>query len=143
VDQIVDWKVAFAVESLHEEEGPGLRRSTRASVERSRRDGRTWLLEARDSSATYRPVSTSSFNAAQREAVQIGGVYTPPELRSRGYGRAAVAVSLLDARSEGAQTAILFTGKENLPAQRAYAALGFRHVGEFRLVLLKTSITDR
>ena len=82
-------------------------------------------------------MALSGFNAVLREAVQIGPVYTPPELRRRGYARAAVAASLLDARAEGVQTAILFTGQDNLPAQKAYTALGFRHVGAFRLVLLK------
>lgn len=141
VDPVVDWRVAFAVESLHEEDGPRLRASTRASVERSLQNGHTWLLEARTTEGGYVPVATSSFNAALREAVQIGGVYTPPALRRRGYARAAVAASLLDARAEGAETAILFTGEENLPAQRAYTALGFRQVGAFRLVLLRTHIT--
>ena len=139
VDQIARWRVAFSVESLHEEDGPRLRESTRASVERSRQSGHTWLVEEK-SGQGYTPVATSAFNAALREAAQIGGVYTPPELRSRGYARAAVAASLLDARAEGAHTAILFTGENNLPAQKAYTALGFRHVGAYRLVLLKTTI---
>jgi RimJ/RimL family protein N-acetyltransferase len=142
VDQIARWRVAFALESLHEEDGPRLRESTRASVERSRQSGHTWLVEEKRGQG-YTPVATSAFNAAVREAAQIGGVYTPPELRRRGYARAAVAASLLDARAEGAHTAILFTGEDNLPAQKAYTALGFRHVGAFRLVLLKTPIAGR
>jgi predicted GNAT family acetyltransferase len=64
-------------------------------------------------------------------------VYTPPELRSRGYGRAVVAASLLDARAEGAERTILFTPVENIPAQRAYEALGYRHIGDYRLLLLR------
>ena len=139
VDQIVRWRVAFAVESLHEQEDPDLRRSTRASVERSCQSGHIWLVEEQGPQG-YTPAATSAFNAALDEAVQIGGVYTPPELRRRGYARAAVAASLLDARAEGAHTAILFTGDDNLPAQKAYAALGFRHVGAYRLVLLRTPI---
>ena len=48
--------------------------------------------------------------------------------------------SLLDARAEGVQKAILFTGESNLSAQRAYTALGFRHVGDYRLLLLQSPI---
>ena len=72
--------------------------------------------------------------------MQIGGVWTPPSLRSRGYGRAAVAASLLDARAEGVRVAILFTGKGNVPACRAYEALGFQVIGDYRLVLLKEPV---
>jgi predicted GNAT family acetyltransferase len=97
--------------------------------------GWTWVLEDRG-----QPVATSSFNTAIAEAVQIGGVWTPPDLRRRGYGRAVVAVSLEDARAEGATTAILFTGVENIPAQKAYQALGFRQIGDYRLLLLRKGI---
>ena len=71
------------------------------------------------------------------EIVQVGGVWTPPEFRSRGYGRGAVAASLLSVRTEGVQTAILFTGEENIPAQKAYEALDFHHIGDYRIILLK------
>ena len=83
------------------------------------------------------PVSTSSFNTTTAEAVQIGGVFTPPELRCRGYGRAAVAASLLDARAEGIESSILFTGVRNIPAQKSYEALGYRHIGAYRLILVR------
>ncbi len=60
------------------------------------------------------------------------------ELRRRGYGRCVVAASLLDARAQGVEKAILFTGESNLAAQRAYTALGFRHIGDYRLLLLQS-----
>ena len=75
--------------------------------------------------------------------MQIGGVWTPPELRRQGYGRAVVAASLLDAQSEGVKTAILFTGKGNIAAQKAYEALGFRHIDSYRLVLFNESVNPR
>jgi predicted GNAT family acetyltransferase len=141
VDLVTRWEAAFEIESLNEEDGPRLQRSARASVERKLEDGHLWVVEARTAAGDL-PVAVSGFNAALREAVQIGPVYTPPELRRRGYARAVVASSLLDARAQGVQTAILFTGEDNLPAQKAYTALGFRHVGMFRLLLLKTPISD-
>jgi RimJ/RimL family protein N-acetyltransferase len=140
LELVTGWRVAFAVQGLGEEESPRLWESTRASLTRSMERGWTWVLEDRG-----RPVATSSFNIAISEAVQIGGVWTPPELRRRGYGRAVVAVSLEDARAEGATTAILFTGVDNIPAQRAYQALGFRRIGDYRLLLLCQgfSVEDR
>jgi predicted GNAT family acetyltransferase len=132
VELVTGWKVGFALEALGEEENAALWARCRASVERSLRQGWTWVLEDRGE-----PVACSSFNTAIREAVQIGGVWTPPALRRRGYGRAVVAASLLDARAEGADTAILFTGERNVAAQKAYEALGFRPIGGYRLILLQ------
>jgi predicted GNAT family acetyltransferase len=132
---VTDWKAGLSVEALGDEDGPQLRERLRASVERAVGEGRTWLLEDRGT-----PVSTSGFQAAIGEAVQIGGVYTPPEFRRRGYARAVVATSLLDARAEGVERAILFTGEGNLPAQRAYTALGFRHIGDYGLLILREPV---
>jgi predicted GNAT family acetyltransferase len=99
-------------------------------------EGDTWILERQGE-----PVAMSGFNTAIAEAVQVGGVYTPPALRRRGYGRCVVAASLLDARAEGVSQAILFTGEANLPAQRVYTALGFEPIGDYRLVILRDPIS--
>ena len=72
--------------------------------------------------------------------VQVGGVFTPPELRGRGHARAVVAGSLLSARAAGVSRAVLFTERENAPARRAYQALGFRVVGDYGMVLLDTPV---
>ncbi len=135
LELITRWTAAYSVEALGEKDGPQLLQSCRASVERSLAKGRTWVLEDHG-----QPVACSSFNTAIQEAVQVGGVWTPPELRGRGYGRSVVAASLLDAQSEGVHKAILFTGESNIPAQRAYAALGFRHIGDYRITLLQPSL---
>ena len=131
VDLVTRWTVAYDIEALGAEQDQQLEEASRNSVERSLKEGSTWVLTSQGE-----PVACSSFNTAIKEAVQVGGVWTPPEFRRRGYGRAVVAASLLDARAKGVEKAILFTGESNLAAQRAYTALGFRHVGDYRLVLL-------
>ena len=137
LELVTDWRVAYSIEALGEQDSPQLRESCRASVERSLEEGRTWVLQDRGEL-----VACTSFNAVIEEAVQVGGVWTPPELRGRGYGRAVVAVSLLDARSAAAEKAILFTGESNVAAQRAYAALGFRHIGDYRILFLRSSLSS-
>jgi predicted GNAT family acetyltransferase len=69
------------------------------------------------------------------DIVQLGGIYTPPELRGRGYAKAAVDASLLAAIERGATRAVLFTN--NPSAARSYEAVGFRRLGDYGLVLLK------
>jgi predicted GNAT family acetyltransferase len=132
VDLLVRWQTAYAVEALGEEEGPRQRQQHREGVERYLREGRMWVLEDGG-----RPVACSTFNAVIAEAVQVGGVWTPPDLRRRGYARAVVAASLLDARAGGARKGILFTGEGNVAAQKAYQALGFRRAGDYAIVLLR------
>lgn len=129
---VTAWRLAYSLEALGEADSPALRERCRQDMADSLERGDTWVVE-RDGT----PVASSSFNAALAEVVQVGGVWTPPEHRGRGYGRAAVAASLLDVRAEGVGRSVLFTGDENLPARRAYAALGYERIGDFRIVLLR------
>ncbi|MEZ4662535.1 MAG: GNAT family N-acetyltransferase, partial [Caldilineaceae bacterium] len=124
------WRAEYNMEALGAADSPTLREECRATMERSLREGTTWVLESNG-----HPVASTSFNARIAEAVQVGGVWTPPELRRRGYARAAVAASLLDARAEGVEKAILFTGQDHIAAQTAYRALGFQLIGDYRLLL--------
>lgn len=135
LETVTDWLVAYNVEALHEEDSPRLRVDARARAAYNLERGITWVVEA-----DGELVSMSSFNTQLAEAVQIGGVFTPPALRSRGYARAAVAQSLLDARAGGATSAILFTGEEDTAANRTYTALGFRIVGDYAIIYFQSPI---
>jgi predicted GNAT family acetyltransferase len=136
LELITRWGVGYAIEALGEEDSPQLYEACRTSAERSLREKHTWVLETQG-----RPVACSSFNTVILEAVQVGGVWTPSELRRRGYGRAIVAASLRDARDDGVEKAILFTGEDNIAAQKAYEALGFHRIGDYRILLLKSPLT--
>ena len=81
------------------------------------------------------PVAMTGFNAMLPEAVQVGGVYTPPALRGRGYARAAVALHLAEARREGIGRALLFAANE--AAARAYRAIGFRPAGRMAMIYFR------
>jgi predicted GNAT family acetyltransferase len=83
------------------------------------------------------PRAKTNFNARLPDMVQIGGVYTPPQLRGRGYARAAVGLSLIKARARGVKRAVLFTGDDNQPAIAAYRALGFERINDFAIVLFR------
>jgi predicted GNAT family acetyltransferase len=78
-------------------------------------------------------VSYCAFNAVLPDMVQIGGVYTPPDRRGRGYAKAAVAHGVSIARQRGAERAVLFTN--NPSAARSYEAVGFRRAGNHGVVL--------
>jgi RimJ/RimL family protein N-acetyltransferase len=80
------------------------------------------------------PVAMTGFNATMPEIVQVGGVYTPANLRGRGYARRAVALHLAEARDNGTLRAVLFAASD--AAARAYQAIGFQPAAAFTLFLL-------
>lgn len=71
-----------------------------------------------------RAVAMTGFTAVHGAVAQVGGVFTPAELRKRGFARAAVALHLAQMRDRGLRTAVLYAASD--PAARAYRALGFR-----------------
>jgi RimJ/RimL family protein N-acetyltransferase len=131
LELLVDWRLRFAVEALGATDGPDLRQASTDDVRLQHERGTDWLLLAGAA-----PVSYSVFNAMLPDIVQIGGVWTPAEFRGRGYARSVVAGSLLAARKQGIERAVLFADPANEAARRAYLFLGFQIVGDYALVLL-------
>jgi RimJ/RimL family protein N-acetyltransferase len=78
-------------------------------------------------------VARADFNAILPDIVQMGGVWTPPDLRSHGYARAVVAGALLEAKHRGIERSTLFT--HNPSAMRAYESLGFKPKGTYHILL--------
>ncbi|MGA3038389.1 MAG: GNAT family N-acetyltransferase [Vulcanimicrobiaceae bacterium] len=129
---LTEFAAADMIETFGDTEGPELRTKARDSLERDMGEGILFVLEA-DGSV----VAKSSFHGIANGAVQIGGVYTPPDRRGRGYARSVVAGSLLMARDAGESKAFLFTSEENIAAQHAYIALGFAPIGNYGIILFR------
>ena len=85
------------------------------------------------------PMSLCTHTARVSDIVQIGGVWTPPEWRGRGYARRVVAGALQVAEQEGVTRAVLFT--ESPAVRRCYEALGFQRVGDYGTIIFATDIT--
>jgi predicted GNAT family acetyltransferase len=79
------------------------------------------------------PLCMTGFNGHQPGVVQIGGVYTPPDMRGLGLARRALALHLAQARGEGVMRAVLSAASP--AAVRAYTAIGFRQTGVWSLCL--------
>jgi RimJ/RimL family protein N-acetyltransferase len=128
-ETFVRWRTDYHIEALGEQ-------PTQASIGA---DKEFDAYIARDSHRALivdgQPVAMTGFNASLPEIVQIGGVYTPPDLRGRGHARRALALHLHEAREAGVRRATLFTGSDM--AARAYRAVGFREVGHWTLALFK------
>ncbi|KPF86127.1 hypothetical protein IP70_07220 [alpha proteobacterium AAP38] len=126
------WRVGYCLETLGEADSADLHARAAADVAAWVAADEAFVVTGADGV----PLSMATHNARVPDTVQIGGVWTPVALRGRGLARAAVTGALLAARDDGAETAILFTGKQNEPARRAYLSLGFRIIGDYGIVLL-------
>lgn len=125
IELLVRWRFAFRVEAMKDAPGEHLERMSRADIDALLPAGNLFILE------TGEPVACCSFNARLPDAVNVGNVWTPPELRGRGYARAVVAGALRIAESQGVKSAVLATGQYNKAAQAAYRSIGFKVVGDY------------
>jgi hypothetical protein len=93
------------------------------------RRGRVTLWEAGGE-----PVSMAARSGAQAGMVRIQAVYTPKELRGRGYAGGATAVCTRAALDDGAGSVVLVTDLANPTSNALYHRLGYRPV-EDRVVV--------
>jgi uncharacterized protein len=126
----VRWTVAFADEALHEG-GPG-------------RDRAEVMFDYRLAAPTAgillwedggEPVSLAGWGGRTPNGIRVGPVYTPPELRGRGYATALTAElsqRLLDGRllEGGRRFCFLYTDLANPTSNAIYERIGYRRVVE-------------
>jgi uncharacterized protein len=122
-DLVVGWMNAFVAEALHQ----GVHE-----------DGAAWLernLSGPDSGIALwvdegKPVSFAAYGGRTPNGIRIGPVYTPPELRRRGYASgltAEVTQMLLDG---GRTFCFLFTDLANPTSNSIYQRIGYEAVSD-------------
>lgn len=85
-----------------------------------------------------RLVSVAELNAKALDLGQVGGVYTAPAFRQRGYAKSVMQQLLVDCqRLHGMRKVIIFTGDKNVHAQKLYLSLGVKPMGYFALLFGK------
>jgi predicted GNAT family acetyltransferase len=132
------WWIAFGDEVLHEG-GPG-------------RDSAETMLDHRLSSTPSSgillwedggdPVSLAGWGGPTPNGIRVGPVYTPPELRGRGYATALTAElsqRLLDGRllEGGRRFCFLYTDLANPTSNAIYERIGYRRVAESAEILFE------
>lgn len=131
-DEMIGWRVNYTIEALGRDPDTALEEGTRDYEGYIEANSHRVLMDG------GRALATTGFNASLPDIVQIGGVYTPPALRGRGYARRAVALHLDEARAQGVARATLFASGP--PAIRAYEAIGFKRFGTWTLSLFKEAV---
>ncbi len=130
LELLVEWQIGYAVETLGYIEDKKLREGTQKRIEAliKLKPSDVRILEYGGS-----PVSRTNFSASTPDAVMLGGIWTPPELRNKGYARTAIAAHLLEVAKTGVSKAVLFTSSP--AATKVYKSLGFKAIGLFGFVI--------
>lgn len=81
-----------------------------------------------------RLVSIAGLNAVYARLAQVGGVYSRPQERRKGWGR-GVMLRLIDDCRQRYERLVLFTGEDNISARRLYESVGFEAGEPFGLLL--------
>lgn len=134
IELLSRWRADYAVEALGRSPEQGKALANPGAIRKEASAGDLFVIEVQGVL-----VAQTLFNTRTPDCVQVGGVWTPPEERCKGYARSAVAGSLLSAREGGATDSILFTEQTNYPAQACYEKLGYRVVGDYMLLHFQES----
>jgi predicted GNAT family acetyltransferase len=86
-------------------------------------------------------VSFAGANALPASSARVGPVYTPPELRGRGYAQAVTVAASLQVQRDEPRTVFLFTDASNPASNKAYQRIGFRHIADHAHWLFESSQT--
>lgn len=76
------------------------------------------------------PAAMASLSRHVAGVCRVSGVYTPPELRQRGYGGAITSAVSQQALDAGAAEVVLYTDLANPTSNALYQRLGYRPVGD-------------
>ena len=121
--QLVDWFHAFHAD-IHEE----ARAVDEMVDDRLSYGGLTvWEVDGR-------PVSMAGVSRPEGGAVRVNAVYTPPQMRGRGYGAAVTSTVTQAALDAGADDVVLFTDLANPTSNALYQRLGYRPVEDRSVV---------
>ncbi len=77
------------------------------------------------------PVSTAMWTRPTRRGISVSGVYTPPELRGRGYATACVAALSRLLLASGRDFCALFADLANTTSNHIYLQIGYRPLGDY------------
>ena len=115
---VIGWINAFAEEAL--DEAAHLEGAEAAYRRREADPDGAWLLWDDEG-----PVSLAAYGSPTPNGTRVGPVYTPPELRGRGYATSLVAELTEQRLAAGLRFCFLFTDLGNPTSNAIYARIGY------------------
>lgn len=125
-DVAAAWMDAFVAEALAGAPPPR-REGGAAFIARRIADPDGGLVVWEDGGA---PVSLAGFGSPTPNGIRVGPVYTPPELRGRGYASALVGELTARLLAGGRSLCFLFTDLANPTSNSIYQRVGYRPVAD-------------
>jgi predicted GNAT family acetyltransferase len=122
-DLVISWVEAFVDEALPEP--PPETAEEWLARSRSNRDGGLELWVDRSE-----PVSFAGYGGLTPNGIRVGPVYTPPELRRRGYASALTAEVTRMLLERGRKFCFLFTDLANPTSNSIYQRIGYEPVSD-------------
>jgi hypothetical protein len=122
-DLLVRWRIDFSKEALGEDPDP-------AEVAKAIDSMLTSPVRGIGVWEDRRVVSIAAYSGPTPHGIRIGSVYTPPELRGRGYASACVAALSQMLLDGGYSFCFLFTDLANPTSNKIYQQIGYEQVGE-------------
>jgi uncharacterized protein len=126
---LLDWSIAFGEEVLAEED-PGRVEAVSMVDHRLGTDDGGLLLWADGGTV----VSIAGWGGPTPNGIRIGPVYTPPELRGRGYATALTAELSQRLLDGGRRFCFLFTDLANPTSNAIYERIGYVRVAESAMI---------
>jgi len=119
---VLGWVRAFEAEALPEE-APHV--DMEAAFERRVRSETSGFAIWEDDGE---PVSLCGYGGRTPHGIRIGPVYTPPELRGRGYGTAVTAHATKEQLDSGRDYCFLYTDLSNPTSNKIYVNIGYERI---------------
>ena len=119
----IRWMDEFTAEALPQGPHP---ETSEAFVDRREEDPDGGLVIWDDEG----PVSLAGFGGRTPNGIRVGPVYTPPDLRGRGYASALTAALTRRLLGSGRRFCFLYTDLANPTSNSIYQRIGYRAVGD-------------
>jgi uncharacterized protein len=120
---LLDWLRAFTIESLPDPDEAFRRMERNLESRFGIPSAGFWLWEDGGE-----PVSLAGFSGPTPTGIRIGPVYTPPEVRRRGYATTLVADLSARLLERGHRECFLYTDLTNPTSNRIYVQIGYERV---------------
>jgi predicted GNAT family acetyltransferase len=120
---LLEWSHAFGEEVLEEDDPGRIEAVAMVDHRLGAPDGGFLLWED-----AGEPVSAAGWGGPTPNGIRIGPVYTPPELRGRGYATALTAELSQQLLDQGRRFCFLFTDLANPTSNHVYQAIGYEPV---------------
>ena len=136
LEPLYGWRTAFFHETLSLPLTQELVEQARADLDAQAATGRLALLTHNNVTVGMGLIMTELAGVAQ-----LGGLYVPPDLRQRGYGKALLAGLLHVAADRGNRKAMVMTTKRHVAINSAATANGFKPYGDFGIILFDQPVS--